>query len=578
MNLDPITMEVVLNRLREIAATMEHALYHSGYSPILRESQDGTAGLTDAGGRVVVVSGGLQYHSLPYYHAVQGVLARYPAGTMQEGDCFIVNDPYKGGNPHVPDMIAVTPVFYRGELIAFGVSVAHKPDVGGLVPGSSGAGAREIFHDGLLLPPVRYCTRDGVNEAVEAIIRNNSRVPEPVIGDLRGQVGCTRLGAARLQGLADEYGVETIKAAMAGLLRVTAARLRAELRAWPDGSTEAEGWLDHDGADKETPVRIHVRATKAGDHLTLDFSGSSDQTRGPVNANMPTVQAVSLLAVLAATDPTIPMNAGLLDAVQFVIPPRKVVSPQFPATMNHYFPTSHLVYNCVLAALGQLNPVRAVAPSGLGTGAIAIGYPRARSGKPMVQYELLITSLGGTSEHDGASIVLGMNHYTPSTPVEVVETEYPIVVRRFDIWPDSAGAGRQRGGIGFIREYQALEDCVLTVRLSNHRYGAWGLLGGKGPLTSRTLISADDREWQQVGPIETCQLQAGSVVRLQQSGGAGYGDPFERSPEQVLEDVQNGYVSPSAAAEEYRVVVDPRTGTIDRDATRARRGRDEHHS
>ena len=152
MSLDPITAEVLLNRLREIAATMEHALYHSGYSPILRESQDGTAGLTDAKGRVVIVSGGLQYHSIPYYHAVQGVLTRYPAGTMRNGDSFIVNDPYKGGNPHVPDMVAVTPVFYGGEIIAFAVSVAHKADVGGLVPGSSGAAAREIFHDGLLLP------------------------------------------------------------------------------------------------------------------------------------------------------------------------------------------------------------------------------------------------------------------------------------------------------------------------------------------------------------------------------------------------------------------------------------------
>jgi N-methylhydantoinase B len=231
VSLDPITLEVVLNRLREIAATMEHALYHSGYSPILRESQDGTAGLTDATGRAVVVSGGLQYHSLPYAHAVQGVLGRYPAAEMRAGDSFIVNDPYKGGNPHVPDMVAVTPVFYREAIIAFAVSVAHKADVGGLVPGSSGAAAREIFHDGLLLPPVRYWTREGVEEAIEAIIRNNSRVPDSVIGDLRGQIGCTRLGATRLGVLADEYGVDTVSAAMADLLTVTASRLRTEIAA-----------------------------------------------------------------------------------------------------------------------------------------------------------------------------------------------------------------------------------------------------------------------------------------------------------------------------------------------------------
>jgi N-methylhydantoinase B len=556
MKVDPITTEVVLNRLREIAATMEYALYHSGYSPILRESQDGTAGLTDAKGRVVLVSGGLQYHSLPYHQAVQSTLSRYSADVMREGDSFVLNDPYKAGTPHVPDMVAVTPVFHDGAIIAFTASVAHKADLGGIVPGSSGAAAREIFHDGLLLPPVRFWTSEGVNGEIEAIIGNNSRVPNSVIGDLRGQVGCTRLGAQRLGRLCDEYGVETVTDAMDHLLTVTGSRLRTALKQWPEASHEAEGFLDHDGALRETPVRIHVKATKTGDRLVLDFTGSSDQTRGPVNANSPTAQAVSLLAVLAVTDPTIPMNAGLLDAVDFVMPPGKVVSPQYPATLNHYFPTSHLVYSCVLAALGNFNPARAVAPSGFGTGAIAVGYKRARTGKPAVQYEIMITSL---------------NHFTPSTPVEVLEIEYPVMVRRFDLWQDSAGAGRQRGGIGFIREYHLLEDCIFTARTSNHRIGAWGVYGGKGPRLSRTIINPDRQNAEAMDCIETRELKEGTVVRLQQSGGGGYGDPFERPPELVFEDVKDGYVSPDAAAEEYGVVIDREKLAIDRDATQKRR-------
>lgn len=194
MTLDPITIEVVLNRVRETTAAMAHALFHSGYSPILRESQDGTAGLTDAAGRVIMVGGGIQYHSLLYTRSVESILAAYPADRMAEGDTFISNDPYKAGNSHVPDFVVATPVFYVGYIIAFGVSVAHKADVGGIVPGSSGAAAREIFHDGLLVPPVRYWTKDGVIAEVDAIVRNNSRVPDVVIGDLRGQVGATRLG------------------------------------------------------------------------------------------------------------------------------------------------------------------------------------------------------------------------------------------------------------------------------------------------------------------------------------------------------------------------------------------------
>jgi N-methylhydantoinase B len=552
MKLDPITTEVIINRIRETTAAMAHALFHSGYSPILRESQDGTAGLCDAKGRVIMVGGGLQYHSLLYTRAVDSVLARYPMAEMQDGDSFISNDPYKAGNSHVPDMVVITPVFYRGQIIAFGASVAHKADVGGLVPGSSGAAAREIFHDGLLIPPVRYWTKAGVNREVEAILRNNSRVPEVVIGDLRGQVGSTRLGAERLCALCDEYGADTLSTAMASLIERTAARVRAEFARWPDGENGAEGMLDHDGADRTRSVRIKVTARKRGDRLTLDFSGTDAQAKGPVNTPRPTAQAVSLLAVIAACDPTIPMNSGVLDAVDFIMPEGTLVSPQFPATVNHYFPTSHIVYACVLAALGKFNPARAVAPAGFGTGALAIGYSKGRAGKPTVQYELMVTALGGTATHDGTSMVLPMNHFTPGTPVEIIETEYPIMVRRYDIWRDSAGPGRYRGGIGNVREYQLLVDCILTARTSNHRQGAWGLNGGGPPLLSRTLINPDTPQAEEMDCMETRLLAAGTVIRLEQAGGGGYGNASDRSKELVQKDIDDGYVSPEHAALAYK--------------------------
>ena len=575
MTIDPITIEVVSSRIGEIAATMEHALYHSGYSPVLRESKDGTAGLTDATGRVIVVSGGLQYHSLPYQHAVRSVLGSFPRETLVPGESFIVNDPYLGGNPHAPDFMAVTPAFVDGEIVGFGVSVAHKADIGGIVPGSSGAAAREIYHDGLLLPPVRYQTNNGIEVAIEAIIRRNSRIPDVVLGDLRGQVGCTRLGVLRLTALCAEYGRNTIVEIMREVLERTAVRMRAELAALADGTAEEEGFLDHDGADIDTPVRVHVRADKRGDRLVLDFSGSSPQTRGPVNVNKTTAQAVSLLAMLAATDPSIPVNSGLTQAVDFVMPAGLVVNPQHPATVNHYFPTAHLTYNVVLAALGKLNEARAVAPSGLGHGAIAIGYTQSRTGKRTVQYELTCTALGGTSLDDGASIVQAMNHITPSAPVEIVESEYPVRVRQYDIWQDSAGPGLFRGGIGYVRDYQVLADCIMTARTSNHVFSAWGLAGGGAPRTSRTTINPDGAGREELGPIVTRNLRAGDVLRLEQSGGGGFGDPFVRDVGAVQSDVRNGYVSVDAARERYGVVVDPATLVFDAKATeneRAARG------
>jgi N-methylhydantoinase B len=549
--IDPVTTEVVASRLREIAATMEYALYHSGYSPILRESKDGTAGLTDAQGRVVIISGGLQYHFTAYQQAVEAVLARYPAALLKPGESFIANDPYQCGSPHAPDFVAVTPAFHAGVLIGFGVSLAHKSDIGGLVPGSSGAAAREIYHDGLLLPPVRFQSEAGIEEAIVAIIANNSRIGEVVLGDLRAQVGCTRIGVGKLAALSEEYGRDTVRAVMASAMTLTARRVTAELRSWPDRSAEAEGFLDHDGAVKDQPVRIRVRATKSGERLRLDFTGTAAQTIGPVNLVAATAQAASLLAVLASCDPTIPVNFGLREAVDFVLPEGTVVNARHPATVNLYFPTAHLVYNCVLSALGELNPARAGAPSGLGSRAVTIGYRKSRSGKPAVLYELLNTSLGGTSRNDGAAAVMAMNHFTPGAPVEIFESEYPLRVRAFELIRDSAGAGRYRGGLGYAREFEVLEDSVLTVRSSNHLFATPGHSDGLGPAPSRVILNPDRTDREELSAIETRHLKAGDVIRFERSGGGGFGPPAERAAEAVRDDVRNGYVSAQAAADVY---------------------------
>jgi N-methylhydantoinase B len=551
VSIDPITTEVLASRLREAAATMEHALYHSGYSPILRESKDGTAGLTDKDGRLVILSGGLQFHYSAYEQSVQALLARYPLEHLRPGESFVCNDPYKCGMAHAPDFCAITPAFHGGELVGFGVSYAHKPDIGGLVPGSSGAAAREIFHDGILVPPVRFQTEKGIEESIEAIIGNNSRIPDVVLGDLRAQVGATRIGGQKLAALCDEYGRDTVLAVMQSLMAGSARRLETELRQWRDAETEAEGFLDHDGVTKDQPVRVHVRVHKRSGRLTIDFSGSAPQGGGPVNLLPCTARAVSALAVLAASDPTIPVNAGLDRNIDFVFPEASIVNPKHPATMNHYFPTAHLVYNTVLSALARLNPKRAVAPSGLGAGAVAIGYRKARGGKPAVLYEVFDVSLGGTSTHDGVAVVLPINHFTPAAPVEIVESEYPIRVRAFEMLCDSAGAGTFRGGLGFAREFELLVDCVITVRSANHKSGSSGLNGGSAPRLSRIVINPHGAHPEELGTLETRALKAGDVIRFERSGGAGFGDPSLRVRTAVGDDVRNGYVSRAAAIKVY---------------------------
>jgi N-methylhydantoinase B len=552
MTMDPITIEVVASRLREAAATMEYALYHSGYSPILRESKDGTAGITDAQGRVIMLSGGLQYHFTAYEQGVKALLARYPAETLKPGESFVCNDPYTSGSPHAPDFCAISPAFHKGILIGFGVSLAHKSDIGGLVPGSSGAAAREIYHDGILLPPVRF------NDDIQAVIGNNSRVAEVVLGDLRAQVGCTRVGGEKLAALCEEYGREVVTEVMARLLDLTGRRVRGELASWKDGESSTEGFLDHDGVDRDRPIRVAVRAVKAGDSLTLDFTGTSPQALGPVNLVACTTRAAALMAVLTSCDPTIPVNNGLSDLIDFVLPEGTFVNPRHPATVNLYFPSAHLIYNVVLSALASLNPVRAVAPSGLGSGAVTIGYRKARSGKPAVMYELLNTSLGGTSTHDGAAVVMAMNHFTPGAPVEIFESEYPIRIRAFELVRDSAGAGQFRGGLGYAREFEVLEDSTLTVRSSNHHFTSQGLMGGAAGKPSRVILNPHRPDAEELGPLETRFLKAGDVIRFERAGGAGYGPVSQRDADLVREDVRNGYVSFDAAQAKYSVSVEAR--------------------
>ncbi|HZU04608.1 MAG TPA: hydantoinase B/oxoprolinase family protein [Chloroflexota bacterium] len=565
MGLDPITLEVINNRLREIVATMEHLLFHSGYSTILRESFDGSAGLCDREGHTVMASGA-PYHLFPYYYSVRGVLRNYALEDMHEGDSFILTDPYWGGNLHVPDLVIVTPVFVDGQVIGFCVSIAHKTDLGGLVPGSSGAGAREIFHDGLLLPGVRYWTRDGVVREIEAIVKRNSRSPDTVAGDIRAQVGCTRVGAQRIRDLCAEYGTENILFAFAELQRLSEQRVRQGLAAWPDGEAEAEGWSDHDGVDLDRPIRLHVKVTKRGDEITFDYSQMHEQVKGPTNLRQTHAETAALLALLAYLDPTIPINDGARRPIHFINPEGRITNARWPAPVNSYFGLTVVVYSTVMKALAQFNPQRAVGTVGFGIGAIAVGY-RQGSRQP-IQYEILSTSLGGTPEHDGTFPVMAMSHVTPNTPVEILETEYPVRVVRHEWIPDTAGAGRYRGGPGVRKEYEFLADALFTLRMGHQfNYSGWGVLGGKAPPTARAFLNRGTDRERALGPLETLELRPGDRVCIELPGGGGYGDPYEREPERVLEDVLNGYVSLEAARRDYGVVIDPQNFAIDREAT-----------
>ena len=360
MTVHPVTLEVIRSRMDEVVHNMEWLLFHSGYSPILRESYDGSACLLNADGEVIVAAG-MPMHGYPYRYHAQAILEKY-GDAMKPQDSYIINDPYRGGAFHLPDIAVITPVFHDGNRIAFTASISHKPDVGGLAPGSSSAQARETLHEGLLLPGVRCWSSDGLNPDVDAIMRANSRTPEELMGDVRAQIGCTRVGSTRLLGLVDEYGLDVILDSFTALQDRAERLFRNELTALPDGEAQAEWFLDSDGADLETPVRFHVALKKVGDRIEVDYSGCDAQAVGPVNIRPQSAEAAAVMAMVGFLDPMIPVNAGLNHAITFVNPEGRVTHAVAPGPVNNYFPTMQLIYGLVMKCLGELAPERAIAP------------------------------------------------------------------------------------------------------------------------------------------------------------------------------------------------------------------------
>ena len=309
MQVDAVDLEVVKASLSGIVQELQNSLFRTGFSTIVRESQDASCALMNAKGEVVAQHVVLPLHIGAFPACCGAVIAEF-SGDIAEGDAFLINHPYYGGSPHAPDMCVLSPVFVEGALFGFCGSIAHKSDIGGPVPGSCSGQAREVFNEGLHLPPVRYQRRYETRTDIERIIGANSRTPELVLGDIRGQLGSDRLGEKRLNELAAKYGKAKILACFDRLFELSESRLRQTFTEWKDGRFEAERFVDDDGIDLEKPVRIHVVIEKKGDSIHFDFSGSADQTKGPANVRPPLVQAACAYCLISLTDPQTFVSQG----------------------------------------------------------------------------------------------------------------------------------------------------------------------------------------------------------------------------------------------------------------------------
>jgi len=572
---DPITLQVIQARLAGIVQEMQNSLFRTGYSTIIRESQDASCAILNTRGEVVAQHVVLPLHMGAFPACAEAILKAFPANEIGEGDAFIINHPYLGGSPHAPDMGVLTPIFYRGEWVGFAANMAHKSDIGGTVPGSGSGNAREVYQEGLHLPPVKYLSRLKPVKEVEAVIAANSRTPALVIGDLRGQVGAARLGERRMAELLERYGKNTVLDCTELLSDYTENRVRRTIASWPDGESEGESFVDHDGIDLNRPICIHVKISKQGEKLHFDFTASSDQTQGPANIRPPLVRAACFYCLVALVDRFLPINQGLSRVIDATFRPGSVVDPRFPAAVNTYMPTALTVTEAVLRALAPFVPDKRIA-GGSGSAALVLGGRDSLSDRAFVHYEIFSGGTGARSGKDGVSATAFHLSNCKTAPIEIIESEFPTRVERFEMVADSGGPGTWRGGLGFLRDYRMLTDDVrFSMRTDKHAVAPFGIDAGRAGGRGACLINPDCGEEKRLpSRFGDHRLRRKDLVRVLRPGGGGIGDPRHRPVEKVLEDVRQGYISVERAESDYGVAIEYRAGepVVAEGKTRSLRG------
>ena len=552
--LDPVTLAILAGRMEQIADEMDATLFRSAFNPIIAEAHDASHGLYHAitGDTLVQGKSGLPIFVGVMAFAVRAVIEKVAAtGDLADGDVFAFNDAHVGGT-HLNDMRLVRPFFRDGALFCWLASVGHWHDLGGGVPGNYNPGARDAFQEAFVLPPVRLVRAGAVNADIVDILMRNTRLPLSAEGDLAGQMGALDLGVRRMDELLDAYAPATVAAAFDALTDRAEALMRQEVAALPDGRWEAEDWLDNDGIDSGR-LRIAVAVEVAGDRLTLDFAGTAPRCRGPVNIALPTAVATAYVAIKHVF-PGLPANAGVMRPVDVRVPEGSLLAAPFPAPVGGYTETILRMIDVVFAAMAQAAPERVVANAYGTINALSIAGRRG-DGSPWVMFSFYGGGHGGSATGDGLSHGNAPISTATIPPLEILEAAYPVMFREWALRPDSAGAGRHRGGFGAVYEIEVLAKGGAEAFLFGERGTAppRGVAGG-GDASLNVFRHEGDDGWRtppMVSKMRDIALGQGRRVRLETPGGGGYGPASERDPAAVARDVAHGLQSEGEADRLY---------------------------
>lgn len=575
---DPVTVEVVAGGLAAGAREMGITMRQTSSSTIFNEGNDYSCAIFNA--RTELVSHGefLPIHlgSLPY--SVSYAIDEVGADGFRPGDSIILNDPFRGGS-HLPDVTLVTPIFYRGDLIGWGANRAHHLDVGGTVPGSFYAQARENYQEGLRIPPVKIIKEGRIDEEIMNMILANVRLPKNMRSDLLSQVSANLTARRRLIELVERYGLDTVERCMTIEMDNSERRIRSVIAGWPDGRYRAEDSMDNDGIT-DVPRTVRVTVEVRGDGVVVDFTGTDPQVEGPLNSVLGYTASGVYMTIQAATDPTIPPNSGCYRPVEIIAPEGTIVNPRFPAACTGGNEIVSVVHNAVYRALAEIprdipGPVRLMAADqGSSNNLFLSGF--GEDGERFVLYEYPEGGWGGAEGRDGQSAIYSIVGNTWNLPVEAIEMKYPLRIDRYELRRDSGGPGKWRGGLSVRRDYRLLAPSgELSVLGNRVRVPPYGLFGGHSGAPARYRLDPGTPDERPAAPEfgakkSMVPLSHHQVVAQETAGGGGYGDPLERDPAAVVRDVEYGYVSRRSALEDYGVVID-NDGLLDQDGTRRRR-------
>jgi N-methylhydantoinase B len=561
--IDPILLEVLRNRLDAIADEMELTLLKSAASPIVKEGLDASAALFNVRGETVAQAAAIPIHLGALQFAAQRIVRAFPPERMQDGDAFLLNDPYDGGT-HLPDITLAVPVFVDGRAVALACTMCHHQDVGGRTPGSVPTDATELYQEGVIIPPTQLFRAGTLDENLLALIARNVRLPDVFTGDLMAQVAAGRLGGQRLRELFAAHGTDAVLGYVEELLARAERLTRAQIETIPDGDYAFEDYLDDDGVNIGHRVKIAVTVRVKGSTMTFDFTGTDPQVRGPFNSVPASTMSAVYYAVRAISDASIPNNGGCFRAVDAVLPEGTIVNPRPPAPVSCRTATIKRIADTLLGALVRALPGRMPAANSGTLLVMAFGGRDPETGRAFVASELAAGGMGARPTKDGIDVIETDVSNCMNIPVESVEMNFPLRIPRLRLWNDSGGAGRWRGGLGLEKVFEATTtDVTISHRGERFASSPWGLEGGAPGVSAHAFIVRKDGTREDLPSKKMIVLHPGDQLWEYIAGGAGYGDPLDRDPELVLADVLDAKITSEAARGAYGVVLTTEGDAVD---------------